>query len=193
MITFYYLDIFEQTYASNLRSKCGRSVAFHSTKLSPTWGSTEDLIDIYIAGADGGSSLAVTKNLKEALQHLRYSDGESRVVWADAICTNKQDISERNHQVARIADIYSKAQYSKAKGVIFLLRLDRNGSGDTIKALNALGSETQIDWSTTTTTPLSGEVFNAWAEKSLPFTSNTNDKSLLSTAHLLARAWFTRF
>lgn len=66
-----------------------------------TWGSTENPVDIRIDGVDGGSRLAVTQNLAEALQYLRYDGGRSRVLWIDAICVDRQNISERGHQVAR--------------------------------------------------------------------------------------------
>ena len=119
----------------------------HQT-LSYTWGSTVDRLDICIEGADGGSSLAVTKNFKEALHYLRHNTVCSRVLWIDAICINQQDFSEKNHQVARMADIYSKA-----KSVIVWLGPGCDGSGTAIEALTALGSEMQVDWPTTTITP----------------------------------------
>ncbi|CAF9942173.1 hypothetical protein IMSHALPRED_003398 [Imshaugia aleurites] len=156
--------------------------------LSYTWGSKDNRVRIWVEGARGGSSsLDVTRDLEEALQHLRYNNGRSRKLWIDAICISQHDIPERNHQVTRMADIYSSATR-----VIVWLGPKRDGSGTAIEALTALGSEMQVDWPTTTITPLSGEVYDEWVKKPLPFTSETDDEILLSIANLLKRAWFTR-
>lgn len=55
-----------------------------------------------------GVSLAVTENLLDALRHLRLAD-RKRVLWIDAICINQMDIDERNQQVRRMGDIYSRS------------------------------------------------------------------------------------
>lgn len=51
----------------------------------------------------------VTGRLDWALRRLR-SRSEKRVFWIDAICINQEDKVEKSHQVARMKDIYERAQ-----------------------------------------------------------------------------------
>jgi hypothetical protein len=53
----------------------------------------------------------VTLNLEMALRHLRYAVGDKqRVLWADAICINQQDLEERSQQVLLMAKIFKHAE-----------------------------------------------------------------------------------
>lgn len=72
--------------------------------LSYTWGDANRRRLIFLNGLD----FSVTKNLDIALRHLRYRDDE-RYIWIDAICINQDDIPERNQQVTKMHEIYSKA------------------------------------------------------------------------------------
>ena len=73
--------------------------------LSYTWGS--DINPGYIH-VKGSGLLQVTRNLEEALQHLRFVD-TPRTLWIDAICVYKRDLIERSDQVSRMAEIYTLA------------------------------------------------------------------------------------
>ncbi|KAI1873137.1 uncharacterized protein JN550_003390 [Neoarthrinium moseri] len=56
--------------------------------------------------------VAVTRNLEAALQHIStwwLQETNHISLWIDALCINQQDIVERNHQVKRMASIYSGA------------------------------------------------------------------------------------
>ena len=70
--------------------------------LSYEWGPPHLESQIMVNGHD----VAVRQNLWQALEHLRL-DYEVRVLWIDALCINQNDISERNHQVAQMGEIYS--------------------------------------------------------------------------------------
>jgi len=50
----------------------------------------------------------VRKNLWWALQYLQRGH-DQRVLWIDALCYDQADISERNHQVRHMNQIYSAA------------------------------------------------------------------------------------
>ena len=52
--------------------------------------------------------LHVTENLAAALRHLRYTN-KTRLLWIDALCINQGDVKERNLQVMRMGDIFSRA------------------------------------------------------------------------------------
>lgn len=72
--------------------------------LSYTWGSPEPPFFIKCNGSD----VRITKSLHEALCQMRRTWGYA-VVWADAICINQSDNSEKSQQVMRMSEIYSKA------------------------------------------------------------------------------------
>ncbi|CAI4213268.1 unnamed protein product [Parascedosporium putredinis] len=53
-------------------------------------------------------TIQVTRSLHEALRHLRHAN-EPITIWADAICINQSDMSEKGHQVDMMGDIYERA------------------------------------------------------------------------------------
>lgn len=103
--------------------------------LSYTWGSpslSETLVvhsGLMPSANPQPSILRIRPNLSEALRYLRLRD-EARIVWIDALCINQDDLEERGHQVARMANIYSRA-----RKVIAWLGPDYN---DAVKALQGL-------------------------------------------------------
>jgi hypothetical protein len=68
--------------------------------------------------------LSIPKTLLGALHGLRYSDAP-RILWADAICINQSDTSERNRQVQFMRTIYSQSQGT----LIWLGEPGRDGEG----------------------------------------------------------------
>ncbi|KAK5676412.1 hypothetical protein LTS10_011225 [Elasticomyces elasticus] len=70
----------------------------------------------YVWGAPGivktvrccGRLFEVTVNLWTALRRLRRPQHE-RIIWADAVCTNQEDLAERSHQVSLMGEIFSRA------------------------------------------------------------------------------------
>jgi hypothetical protein len=73
--------------------------------LSYEWGSNETKT-ITLNGDD----YDIRTNLFDALRRLRW-EREERILWVDAICINQHDVRERNHQVSRMASIYSQARH----------------------------------------------------------------------------------
>jgi hypothetical protein len=69
--------------------------------LSYCWGDATDLTPIQV----NDHTLYITRSLRSALFHVRLED-EPRTVWADAICINQQDSSERASQVSLMDHIY---------------------------------------------------------------------------------------
>ena len=72
--------------------------------ISYAWGDTN--IKVGITCED--STLEITPNLRDGLRQMRLQD-RSRYLWADAICINQDDVSERGHQVSNMLKIYQNA------------------------------------------------------------------------------------
>ncbi|KAK4098621.1 hypothetical protein N658DRAFT_431777 [Parathielavia hyrcaniae] len=80
--------------------------------VSYVWGDTRNRRDITIDGA----TVSVTANLHGALTAFRYRPGSARQrrqvrrLWADAVCINQEDLSERTSQVELMARIFVSAR-----------------------------------------------------------------------------------
>ncbi|KAI1465519.1 HET-domain-containing protein [Daldinia caldariorum] len=73
--------------------------------ISYVWGDPNDKVGIIC----NGKPLAITRGLHTVLRQFRFP-AETRTLWADAICVNQDDSTERGNQVCRMKDIYSKAE-----------------------------------------------------------------------------------
>jgi hypothetical protein len=87
--------------------ECHDDIFENYTALSYVWGDASQERVIFI---DKRPS-QITINLAEALDDLRHQHIILRL-WADAICIDQSNISERNHQVGLMRDIYSFAQHT---------------------------------------------------------------------------------
>lgn len=80
--------------------------------LSYVWGDTIDLGSITI----DGQSASIPRNLEAALSCIRGLDPaptspqRGLLIWADAICINQKDPTERGHQVGLMAQIFRSAK-----------------------------------------------------------------------------------
>ncbi|KAK1067227.1 hypothetical protein LTR74_006595 [Friedmanniomyces endolithicus] len=86
--------------------------------LSYTWGFSGDLATIKL----GDFRIHAQRNLVEALRTL-YGLGH-RLVWADALCINQTDLTERGVQVSLMRNIFERAQ----EVLIFLDSVSDRGS-----------------------------------------------------------------
>lgn len=82
--------------------------------LSYCWGSQSQTQWCSVT-IDNRQDFRVTKHLLQALRRLRTKDN-IRIIWIDAICINQSNLTERNHQVQVMREIYSQA-----RGVIIWL------------------------------------------------------------------------
>ncbi|KAH7374270.1 heterokaryon incompatibility protein-domain-containing protein [Pyrenochaeta sp. MPI-SDFR-AT-0127] len=74
--------------------------------LSYVWGSEQNTQDILV----NGKTLSIRKNLWDFLGTARTKYATPpRTFWIDALCINQDSIPEKNHQVAQMGSIYSKA------------------------------------------------------------------------------------
>lgn len=77
--------------------------------LSYAWGRGEKSESIRV----NGRPVAVTANLENALRNLSRST-DRRMIWADALCINQSDTTERNAQVSRMHRIFQSAKRTMA-------------------------------------------------------------------------------
>ncbi|KAK7978223.1 heterokaryon incompatibility protein-domain-containing protein [Apiospora saccharicola] len=81
--------------------------------LSYVWGDATDTEEIFV----NGQSFQATKSLASALRQFRSSyitamvDSGPSLIWADAVCINQQNLTERGQQVAMMGSIYAKASF----------------------------------------------------------------------------------
>lgn len=148
--------------------------------LSYVWGSPETEVEIQV----GSRSLAITKNLAEALPYLRYQD-RPRVLWIDAICVNQQDLAERSRQVIRMADLYKLADR-----VVVWLGSDKNESGHGLRIMEELSSQINVNWLRRTIEPKSDQAAKHWSDvnQELPY----DDNDLRAIYSLMIYPWFVR-
>lgn len=77
--------------------------------LSYEWGNPEKT---HIFSLDDATTISITESLHHALRDIRHESPSQadRIIWADAICINQDDISERQQQVSMMGSIYRQAQ-----------------------------------------------------------------------------------
>jgi len=81
-------------------------IPLHFEALSYAWGPIDDPSQVFVGPKR--QHLSITRNLADALRHLRYGDAP-RTLWVDAICVNQADLPERGSQVKRMAETYTRA------------------------------------------------------------------------------------
>ena len=150
--------------------------------LSYAWGNRDTPEVIYV-GQKGEDTIAVTRSLHQALPYLRYKD-KRRVLWVDAICVDQQNLEERSHQVQRMGDVYSLADR-----VIVWLGVDDTTSMHAIQLLRTVASEIEVDWITSTMTPVSQDDAD-WVD--LPYARLNSRQDMFAIYSLVMRPWFER-
>ncbi len=88
-------------------SQCDRDIIDHYTALSYTWGDPTKTGSIYVQG----HKFTITATLEAALRDLRAPARMLRI-WADALCIDQSNMTERSIQVALMAQIYSIAHHT---------------------------------------------------------------------------------
>jgi len=106
--------------------------------LSYTWGApalTETIWE-----KDSGSSIAITRNLKDALEDLRKRD-RPRVLWVDAACIKQSDADERGHQVSLMGEVFQNA----TKVVVWLGRSTKGNLSSSAELCALSGVAARLD------------------------------------------------
>ena len=165
--------------------------------LSYTWGDLQDRSKVIVRSAGtsidadgpvaGKSYISATKNLTEALRHIRCDNAE-RFLWVDAICIDQGDDSEalreRAWQVQSMHHIYAQAT-----GVIIWLGGEADDSTYALESLHKLGSSIQVDWKTS-------EIYTQDGKPSEPmenwYDQRRSSRDRKAVINLLERPWFDR-
>ncbi len=165
--------------------------------LSYTWGDLQDRSKVTVlpsgASDDGakpaatGSYISVTKNLTEALRHMRC-DYEERLLWADAICIDQGDDDEALRERAWHVQFMHHI-YAQATGVIIWLGAEADDSTYVLESLHKLASSFYVNWTTNEIYTLEGE-----PSESMKYWYDERRSSRDRTAliKLLERPWFDR-
>ena len=152
--------------------------------LSYTWGDRE----IYECIMINGRRLGITRNLYQALYHLRLQDTD-RILWVDAICIDQGNERERGHQVQQMGNIYSQAD-----NVIFWLGLPTRETNVLMDSLRQLQEESAthpyMNWK-----PSDERWADLWS--SIQPTLSSQHSGLVAQQRggmklLLGRSWFKR-
>ncbi|KAH8881083.1 HET-domain-containing protein [Thozetella sp. PMI_491] len=145
--------------------------------ISYVWGSSEKTCTV---SSCDGQTIAITANLRDALQQIRRHDSQ-RTVWADSICINQADLNEKAQQVVLMGTLYKKAER-------VLICLGRDDSGDASRVVSILGEvnariETELEVGV-----------NEYGE--LPFLAQddplASDPRWKSLEAMINRPWFRR-
>jgi hypothetical protein len=151
-------------------TECEEDVIGHYTAISYVWGDVSDIRTIVV----DAKTLEITATLDFALRHIRSCDQVARL-WADAICINQADVTERNQQVRQMALVYECAAHT----IIYL--------GPSIPEVEEmLGTLRKLNAKYREHSPDSPE---RWS-----FLSDENgwDREDRASKYLLTRPWFTR-
>lgn len=152
--------------------------------ISYAWGEFPEFNQVIVLD---GKVLKITDNLYAALMAL-YRPDRVRVLWADAICINQADTTEKAQQVALMAEIYSRA-----KLVQVWLTMSSEAAVDAMKYLRDLSSKAD-------TFGISKDVghprvMQGWPNVDISISdANTliNDAVKHHVDFLLYRSWFNR-
>ncbi len=165
--------------------------------LSYTWGDLQDRSKVTVlptgTSDDGakpaaaGSYISVTKNLTEALRHMRC-DYEERFLWADAICIDQGDDEEALRERAWHVQFMHHI-YAQATGVIIWLGAEADDSTYALESLHKLASSFHVNWTTFEIYTLEGEPSESmkyWYDE------RRSSRDRTAVANLLERPWFDR-
>jgi len=87
--------------------QCDRDLIDHYTALSYVWGDPKNTGFIFVHGI----RVTITATLEAALRDLR-DPARILLVWADALCIDQSNLTERASQVGLMAQIYATAHHT---------------------------------------------------------------------------------
>jgi hypothetical protein len=152
--------------------------------VSYCWGSKNDPSHVCVNTDDGDERISITHNLDEALRCFRY-ERKPRLLWADALCINQVSIGEKNHQVAMMGNIYSRA-----KRVLIWIGPERDESDKALGIMQQLCDHVNYNWQSITLLSKSQNRGNTWAMAGVPLPYQNGE--LNAVLSLFERPYFNR-
>ena len=158
--------------------------------VSYVWGSESDKAEILC----GGLALQVPRNLTAAFRRFRQST-IPRLLWADSICINQANISEKNHQVRIMGRIYAGA----TTVLIWLGEAGEDYSEQVVKGLGTVielqksGRIDELDHDPVTTTPSNEDGDSIYDPTNILFDTTAGPTTeVKALVEVFGREWFRR-
>lgn len=160
--------------------------------ISYTWGEAQYPEKVYIrqkspandSNVDNLQFLHPRINLLTALKYIRLPD-TPRVIWADAICIDQDNIAERSQQVARMGQIYNHAAQ-----VLVWLGAEDESTSKALELIERLSAGILLTDSHRECTTISGSEAEV-VERRLK-ESKFTPQHWISLNKLIRRPWFER-
>lgn len=152
------------------------------TAISYVWGSPLKLFSLYMADSSKRRSIQLQTSLFLALRRLRQKD-RSVLLWADAICIDQTNDSEKARQIPLMSKIYQSAEK-----VFAWLGEEENDSDQAIELLTKMG-RTVLDFRGRTRGWDDPHAFTSEDPHYLP---QVGDRKWVAVENLLKRRWFSR-
>lgn len=129
--------------------------------------------------------VTVTRNLRDALKHFRHLTNNT-TIWADALCIDQQNMSERAQQVRLMRDIYMKAD-----SVLLWLGLEDDNTKMGVQFLEEVANfcQERSSLSILEKANIMGDFSRMLGLESLP---QLNEKGALAARAIFDRPWFKR-
>jgi Heterokaryon incompatibility protein (HET) len=135
-----------------------------------------------------GECIKITENLASALRGFRNRD-TCRYLWADAVCINQSDVSEKSIQIALMSDIYGLAQR-----VLVWLGEDHGNAAAAVTYLDVIASSAASCGITEIAHGIKKTVYYCQPSPAEEQAFSTLEKSvpLQELTVIYCRPWFTR-
>jgi hypothetical protein len=136
-----------------------------------------------------GCVLKVTNNLRDALRMLvrtmsaQSTSAAPQYFWIDSLCMNQQNVLERNAQVARMAEIFQKAQ-----SVVVWLGKEDEYTMDALTTIERVSAIPEEDWPSIPYTSFYSHTSHTKAYRRL----NVSYHNWLGFIVFINREWFKR-
>jgi hypothetical protein len=147
--------------------------------LSYVWGCHTSAIEVLC----NGQPFPIQPQLANALSQLRLQQ-LTRIVWADAICINQDDIEERNHQVSLMGSIYPSA----TRVIVWLGLADPKHTAIALTFVEIIGTASEqyaCKWNAVSSDDKIGDRVDPSIKSFVPAVCP-------SLVELFGRPWFTR-
>lgn len=154
--------------------------------LSYAWGDAEgqEYVHLRYEASQDPVVLRCRRNLVTALRYLRYPD-KSRVIWADAICIDQDNVGERSRLVAHMGEIYKRAVQ-----IVVWLGEEDEGTASALETIDKLSEGIMLHSHHRTCETIPGS--EAETVEHRPSDSVIKPSDWKSLNQLMLRPWFKR-